>query len=475
MTRPGLPQGTRDFGAETVHKREFIFHTIRTVFELYGYEPLETPALENLETLLGKYGEEGDKLLFKILNNGLDHASKKDSALAEFEKILEGKNNRQITERALRYDLTIPFARYVAMHHKEISFPFKRYQIQPVWRADRPQKGRYREFYQCDADVVGSQSLLNEVELTQIYLEVFQRLGMDVELRINHRKILAALADACGGSSQLISITTAIDKLDKVGPDKVIQELKEKNFTASQISIVKQYLGIQGSNQEKLEQLASILHGGMVSGFNNKITGTNLRAQNDSSLLEGIRDTRYLLDFFPNSNNLVLDLSLARGLNYYTGIIFEIGARNMEIGSIGGGGRYDDLTGLFGVPNIPGVGISFGVDRIFDVMEELKLFPDSLHHAAEFLFFNLGPESLAKTFELIQSLHKAGVRCELFPDQSKFDKQFKYAEKKRIPYVVIIGSEELKTGTAKIKNLSTGVQEECEFGELVSYALRVAR
>ena len=475
MTRPGLPQGTRDFGAETVHKREFIFHTIRTVFELYGYEPLETPALENLETLLGKYGEEGDKLLFKILNNGLDHASKKDSALAEFEKILEGKNNRQITERALRYDLTIPFARYVAMHHKEISFPFKRYQIQPVWRADRPQKGRYREFYQCDADVVGSQSLLNEVELTQIYLEVFHRLGMDVELRINHRKILAALADACGGSSQLISITTAIDKLDKVGPDKVIQELKEKNFTASQISIVKQYLGIQGSNQEKLEQLASILHGGMVSGFNNKITGTNLPAQNVSSLLEGIRDTRYLLDFFPNSNNLVLDLSLARGLNYYTGIIFEIGARNMEIGSIGGGGRYDDLTGLFGVPNIPGVGISFGVDRIFDVMEELKLFPDSLHHAAEFLFFNLGPESLAKTFELIQSLHKAGVRCELFPDQSKFDKQFKYAEKKRIPYVVIIGSEELKTGTAKIKNLSTGVQEECEFEEVVRYALRVNR
>jgi histidyl-tRNA synthetase len=475
MTRPGLPQGTRDFGAETVHKREFIFHTIRTVFELYGYEPLETPALENLETLLGKYGEEGDKLLFKILNNGLDHASKKDSALAEFEKILEGKNNRQITERALRYDLTIPFARYVAMHHKEISFPFKRYQIQPVWRADRPQKGRYREFYQCDADVVGSQSLLNEVELTQIYLEVFHRLGMDVELRINHRKILAALADACGGSSQLISITTAIDKLDKVGPDKVIQELKEKNFTASQISIVKQYLGIQGSNQEKLEQLASILHGGMVSGFNNKITGTNLPAQNVSSLLEGIRDTRYLLDFFQNSNNLVLDLSLARGLNYYTGIIFEIGARNMEIGSIGGGGRYDDLTGLFGVPNIPGVGISFGVDRIFDVMEELKLFPDSLHHAAEFLFFNLGPESLAKTLELVQSLHKAGVRCELFPDQSKFDKQFKYAEKKRIPYVVIIGSEELKTGTAKIKNLSTGVQEGCEFEELVSYALRVAR
>jgi histidyl-tRNA synthetase len=475
MTKPGLPQGTRDFGAETVHKREFIFHTIRTVFELYGYEPLETPALENLETLLGKYGEEGDKLLFKILNNGLDHASKKDSALAEFEKILEGKNNRQITERALRYDLTIPFARYVAMHHKEISFPFKRYQIQPVWRADRPQKGRYREFYQCDADVVGSQSLLNEVELTQIYLEVFQRLGMDVDLRINHRKILAALADACGGSSQLISITTAIDKLDKVGPNKVIQELKEKNFTASQISIVNQYLRIQGSNQEKLEQLASILHGGMVSGFNNKITGTNLPAQNDSSLLKGISDTRYLLDFFPNSNNLVLDLSLARGLNYYTGIIFEIGARNMEIGSIGGGGRYDDLTGLFGVPNIPGVGISFGVDRIFDVMEELKLFPGSLHHAAEFLFFNLGPESLAKTFELIQSLHKADVRCELFPDQSKFDKQFKYAEKKRIPYVVIIGSEELKTGTAKIKNLSTGVQEECEFGELVRYALRVVR
>ncbi len=461
MTRAGLPQGTRDFGAETVHKRQFIFHTIRTVFELYGYEPLETPALENLETLLGKYGEEGDKLLFKILNNGLDHPSKKDSALAGFEKILAGENNNQITERALRYDLTIPFARYVAMHHKEISFPFKRYQVQPVWRADRPQKGRYREFYQCDADVVGSQSLLNEVELIQIYLEVFHRLGMDVELRINHRKILGALAAVCGGTAQLNSITTAIDKLDKAGPDKVKQELTEKNLTPAQVKIVGQYLEIRGSGEEKLEQLKTLLHEKSAEKTNNELSGIN--------------DIRYLLGFFPDSKDLVLDLSLARGLNYYTGIIFEVRARNMEIGSIGGGGRYDDLTGLFGVPNIPGVGISFGVDRIFDVMEELKLFPENLGHSAEFLFFNLGPEALAKCTELIQALHKAGVRCELFPDQAKFDKQFKYAERKKIPYVVIIGTEELKTGAAKIKNLSTGVQEECRFGEIVGYAEGLSR
>jgi histidyl-tRNA synthetase len=450
-SKPGLPQGTRDFGPETVHKRQFIFHTIRSVFELYGYEPLETPALENLETLLGKYGEEGDKLLFKILNNGLDHPSKKDSAVSEFEKVLSGKSNKLITERALRYDLTIPFARYVAMHHHELSFPFKRYQLQPVWRADRPQKGRYREFYQCDADVVGSRSLLNEVELTQIYLRVFEKLNVEVEVRINHRKILTGLAAACGGPEQLISITTAIDKLDKIGWDKVREELTAKNLTAKQIETVEQYLNIGGSNEEKLQSLEKLLN-------------------KEEALVQGIQDIRYVLNFFPRTPNLVLDFSLARGLNYYTGIIFEVRAKNVSIGSIGGGGRYDDLTSLFGVPGIPGVGISFGVDRIYDVMEELNIFPLTVQRSTQFLFFNLSAGAVEKSFALLQDFRKAGIRAELFPEQVKLDKQFKYAEKKKIPYVVIIGEEELKAGAAKIKNLSTGIQQDCALEELVGYA-----
>lgn len=472
MTKPGLPQGTRDFGSETVHKRHFIFNTIRRVFELYGYEPLETPAMENLDTLLGKYGEEGDKLLFKILNNGLDHPSKKDSAAAEFEKVLAGKSNKLITERALRYDLTIPFARYVAMHHNQLSFPFKRYQIQPVWRADRPQKGRYREFCQCDADVVGSRSLLNEVEQTRIYLNVFEKLKVEVEVRINHRKILAALADACGGPEKLISITTAIDKLDKIGPEKVKQELAEKDLSADQVSIVQQYLGIEGTNGEKLLQLEDLLNNAGSVQSSDKRADTDGKADHHSSI-RGISDIQKVLDFFPDSKNIVVDLSLARGLNYYTGIIFEVRARNISIGSIGGGGRYDDLTGLFGVPDIPGVGISFGVDRIYDVMEELKLFPATVQCSTEFLFFNLAPEAANKSFILAEQLRDANLRCELYPEQSKFDKQFKYAEKKHIPFVIIIGTEELSSQKAKVKNLSTGVQEECGFGDLVGYAKKL--
>ncbi|HEY4154935.1 MAG TPA: histidine--tRNA ligase [Puia sp.] len=467
MNKPGLPQGTRDFGPETVYKRQFIFNTIRRVFELYGYEPLETPALENLETLLGKYGEEGDKLLFKILNNGLDHSSKKDSAAAEFEKVLAGKNNPLITERALRYDLTIPFARYVAMHHNELSFPFKRYQLQPVWRADRPQKGRYREFYQCDADVVGSRSLLNEAELTRIYLRVFEELKLEVEVRINHRKILAGLAALCGGQENLVSISTAIDKLDKIGIDKVKQELGERKLSDRQISLVQQYLGIQGTNEEKLLQAGNLL---------NAAPGSDpLHKGKVGSASEGIREIQEVLNFFPGSKNIVLDFSLARGLNYYTGIIFEVRAGKVNIGSIGGGGRYDDLTGLFGVPGIPGVGISFGVDRIYDAMEELRLFPEAVKRSTEFLFFNLGPEAVARCFELMEQLRGAGIRCELFPDESRFDKQFRYAEKKSIPFVVIIGTEELKTGKAKIKDLSTGIQEEQGFENLLSYARRITQ
>ncbi|HTB26605.1 MAG TPA: histidine--tRNA ligase [Puia sp.] len=464
MSKPGLPQGTRDFGPETVHKRNFIFETIRSVFECYGYEPIETPAMENLDTLIGKYGEEGDKLIFKILNNGLDHVSKKETARAAFENILNGKNDKGITERALRYDLTIPFARFVVMHQNEISFPFRRYQMQPVWRADRPQKGRYREFYQCDADVVGSKALINEVELTQIYLTVFEKLGIEVEIRLNHRKILAGLAEFCGGESQTTNITTAIDKLDKIGIEKVKEELIEKNLNTDQIGVIDKYLRIDGDNEEKIKQLAALLP--------NKFTKA------------GIDDLQFVLKFFTGANKkktsegklkplhdsgkIVLDFSLARGLNYYTGIIFEVRAKDVNIGSIGGGGRYDDLTGLFGVPGIPGVGISFGVDRIYDVMEELKVFPPAVQRSTQVLFFNLGEEAAMKSFELMQELRQEGIRSEIYHEQAKFDKQFKYAEKKQIPLVVIIGSDELNTGVAKVKDLKSGVQTEVGFGEIIS-------
>ena len=448
MTKPALPQGTRDFGPESVHKRNFIFDTIRAVFELYGYEPLETPAMENLETLIGKYGDEGDKLIFKILNNGLDHDSKKETARAAFENILAGKNEKVITERALRYDLTIPFARYVAMHQNEITFPFRRYQLQPVWRADRPQKGRYREFWQCDADVVGSRSLMNEVELAQIYLTVFEQLGIDVELRINHRKILAGLAETCGGAAFTTAITTAIDKLDKVGIEKVKAELSEKNLGAGEISVIENYLQISGSNTDKIDQLTNLI-------------------PNDLSR-SGIDDLQYILKFFKPSGNVILDFSLARGLNYYTGVIFEVRAKGVSIGSIGGGGRYDDLTGLFGVPGIPGVGISFGVDRIYDVLEELKLFPKTVQKSTQVLFFNLGEEAALRSFGLMQELRNKGIRCELYHEQTKFDKQFKYAEKKNIPKVVLIGSDELLSGIAKVKDLASGVQREVKFSDLFS-------
>lgn len=446
MSKPGLPQGTRDFGAETIYKRQFIFNTIRSVFESYGYEPLETPAMENLDTLMGKYGEEGDKLIFKILNNGLDHISKKDMARAAFEQILNGKTAPSITERALRYDLTIPFARYVATHHHEMVFPYRRYQLQPVWRADRPQKGRYREFFQCDADVVGSRSLLNEVELTQIYLTVFEKLGIEAEVRMNHRKILSGLAELCGGPSYTIAITTAIDKLDKVGIEKVKEELAEKKLDAKAIGVIEKYLNIHGTNEEKMHQLSGLIP----------------NASSTSALIE----LREILKYFKGNENLVLDFSLARGLNYYTGIIFEARATKVQIGSIGGGGRYDDLTGLFGLPGIPGVGISFGVDRIYDVMEELKLFPATVYRSTQVLFFNLGPETADTCFELVQALRHDLIRCEFYHEHAKFDKQFKYAEKKNIPFVVIIGPEELLSGKAKLKNIETGIQEEVLFADL---------
>lgn len=441
-TKVSLPQGTRDFGPEVVRKRNYILDIIKNIFEVYGFQPLETPAMENMETLMGKYGEEGDKLIFKILNNGLSDPKNIDKAKTAFENVVQGKNDKNLTERALKYDLTIPFARYVAMNHGHLTFPFRRYQIQPVWRADRPQKGRYREFYQCDADVVGSKSLLNEVEFIHIYTTVFKKLGIEVEIKVNNRKILAALAEICGGADKMTDITVAIDKLDKIGIDKVKEELAKRGLTAEQIGIIEKYLSIDGSNEEKLSAI-KVLIGGSEIGQ------------------KGIEELEYLSTSRQHLDNIssTLDFTLARGLNYYTGTIFEVKALNVQMGSIGGGGRYDDLTGLFGVPNIPGVGISFGVDRIYDVMEELKLFPEDVYTGTQVLFFNLGEAESKAAFALMQQLRDKGIRCELYHEAVKFDKQFKYAEKKHIPYAVIIGEKELQENTCIIKDLRTGKQE----------------
>lgn len=453
--KPSLPQGTRDFAAETLHKRRFIIDTIKETFELYGFEPLETPSIENLETLMGKYGDEGDKLIFKILNNGLDNPSKRENVIKEFEYILSGKNNKNITERALRYDLTIPFARFMAMNQGKLTLPFKRYQIQPVWRADRPQKGRYREFMQCDADVAGTYSLISDVELAEIYADVFGKLKIDVEIKINSRKILYALAEVCESIDNMTAITIAIDKLDKIGMEKVKEELKETGLTEKSISIIENYINIEGSNSQKLEKL-EVLIGASESGK------------------KGMEELKFVLDFLKNDdskeiNNVILDFTLARGLNYYTGTIYEVKAKNVQMGSIGGGGRYDDLTGLFGVPNIPGVGISFGLDRIYDVMEELKLFPEEINRATEVLFFNLGEKESKHAFYLMQKLRHQNISCELFYENVKLDKQFKYATKKNISFAVIIGSKEMEEKNCLVKNLGTGEQKTIAETELVDF------
>ena len=458
MAKPtvSLPQGTRDFAPGVVRKRQFIFNTIRNVFELYGFQPLETPAMENLDTLMGKYGEEGDKLIFKILNNGLDHPSKQEQTRKGFEKILEGKNSKDITERALKYDLTIPFARYVAMNHGELSFPYKRYQVQPVWRADRPQKGRYREFYQCDADIVGSKSLLNEIEFIHIYHDVFTLLGIkDYELRINSRKILYALAETCGSPERMMDITIAIDKLDKTGIEKVKEELSLRGLNQQQLSIIGDYLKISGSNHQKLSALSELI--------GDSETGK-----------QGIQELTYAVEAISNNTsqsiNLTLDFTLARGLNYYTGIIFEAKApEQVKMGSIGGGGRYDDLTGLFGVPGIPGIGISFGVDRIYDVMEELELFPEAIDQGTKVLFFNLGEQESGIAYSLLQLLRKKGIASEIFHEAAKFDKQFKYAEKKHIPFIIIIGTREAQDKACIVKDLRTGEQKSVTFENLPDF------
>ena len=451
MTKPSLPQGTRDFAAATVYKRNFILNTIRSVFELYGFEPLETPAMENLETLMGKYGEEGDKLIFKILNNGLNDPKNVEKANEGFAKLLEGKNTAQLTERALKYDLTIPFARYVAMNANTLSMPYKRYQMQPVWRADRPQRGRYREFTQCDADVVGSPSLINEVDLCNIYHRSFVQLGLkNYELKINSRKVLAALAEISGGAEKMMDITIAIDKLDKIGIEKVKEELSGKGLNENEITAIEKYLNIAGSNEEKIASIKTL--------FANSDTGK-----------AGVEELIYVLAN-SNNTNVKVDLTLARGLNYYTGIIFEAKApAEVKMGSIGGGGRYDNLTGMFGVPNIAGVGISFGIDRIYDVMEELNLFPSTITSKTKAIFFNLGDDEAAVVLQQMNILRDNNIACELYPEKVKLDKQFKYADKKNIPFAIIIGTKEMEQQTCMVKNLKKGEQQEIPFNTLTAF------
>ncbi len=448
--KPSIPQGTRDFNAEVLQKRNYLLQTIKHVFELYAYQPLETPAMENLQTLTGKYGDEGDQLIFKILNNGLADPKNREKAQRGFKEVTEGKNSTDLTERALKYDLTIPFARYLAMNYGQLTFPFKRYQIQNVWRADRPQKGRYREFTQCDADVAGSASLWNEVELVNIYHDVFTQLKLtDYTLKINNRKILAALAEACGGADKMVDLSIAIDKLDKIGLEKVKEELEVKLFTKEAVKIIENYLVLKGTSLEKMQYLKKLLPA--------------------SELLEtGIEELKFVLETAANVN-LEVDLTLARGLNYYTGIILEAKAPDtVKMGSIGGGGRYDDLTGLFGLKNITGVGVSFGVDRLYDVLEELKLFPNDIQTSATALFFNMGTGEASEAFKIMQQLRKVNISCELYHEAVKLDKQFKYAEKKNIPFVIIIGSQEIELQEALVKELKTGNQQKVPFKDISS-------
>ncbi|MBQ6437244.1 MAG: histidine--tRNA ligase [Bacteroidales bacterium] len=422
VQKPSIPKGTRDFGTAEMVGRNYIFDTVKSVFVKYGYQGIETPAMENLSTLLGKYGEEGDKLLFRVQNSG----EKADLP----------------PEKGLRYDLTVPFARYVVQHQGEISFPFKRYQIQPVWRADRPQKGRYREFYQCDVDAIGSRSLLNELELVQIVDEVFGKLGIRVCLKINNRKILAGLAEVCGAPDKLIDITVAIDKIDKIGLDAVKEELTEKGLTPEAIAVIEPVLTLSDSTAEKVARMHEVLAASEVG----------------CKGLDEISELFGLIAKAGVSINVELDLSLARGLNYYTGAIFEVKALDFQIGSICGGGRYDDLTGIFGLPGLSGVGISFGADRIYDVLSGLNLFPQGMAGSADILFTNMGEAEVAWLLPVVASLRKRGVRCEIYPEAAKLRKQFEYADRKGIRYLAIVGGDEVAAGRVTIKNLSTGEQ-----------------
>ncbi len=430
--KPSIPKGTRDFGPAEMVGRNYIFNIVRSVFRKYGYQCIETPSMENLSTLLGKYGEEGDKLLFRIQNSG------EKAALAP--------------EKGLRYDLTVPFARFVVQHQNEIAFPFKRYQIQPVWRADRPQKGRYREFYQCDVDVIGSKSLLNELELVQMVDDVFGQMGIRVVIKLNNRKILAGLAEVSGQPDKLVDITVAIDKIDKIGLDAVKQELTEKGLTEQAIAVIEPVLTLSGTTAEKLARMRELL----------ATSETGLKG------LEEIGTLFSLIDGAGISQTVELDLSLARGLNYYTGAIFEVKALDFAIGSICGGGRYDDLTGIFGLPNTSGVGISFGADRIYDVLCGLDLFPKDAAAAATVLFTNMGEREVAYSVPVAATLRKAGFACEIYPDSAKLKKQFEYADRKGIPYLAIVGDQEVAEGTVTLKNLATGKQRRVAKGDLAA-------
>ena len=449
--KPSIPKGTRDFGPDEMIKRTYIFDTIKSVFRTYGFLPLETPAMENLSTLLGKYGDEGDKLLFKILNSG-DFLS----GVAP-ETLQDADANRnalsvKMCEKGLRYDLTVPFARYVVQHQNEISFPFRRYQIQPVWRADRPQKGRYREFFQCDVDIIGSRSLLNEVELIEIVAAVFKKLGIRIALKMNNRKILFGIAETIGHADKMTDITVAIDKLEKIGIEAVNEELLSKGISEQAVAALQPILSLSGTNREKLRQLRAVI-GGSETG------------------IAGIDEMETIFGYVEalgTELDIELDLSLARGLNYYTGAIFEVKAKDFAIGSICGGGRYDDLTGIFGMPGMSGVGISFGADRIYDVMCGLCLYPEEAGVTTRVLFLNFGETEQPAALRAMKQLRAAGIPCEMYPDAAKMKKQMEYANRRAIPLVVIIGSDELAAGNATVKNMATGEQQAVPLAELAA-------
>lgn len=446
--KPSIPKGTRDFGPLEMSRRNYIFNTIRQVFEKYGYQPIETPAMENLSSLLGKYGEEGDKLLFKILNSG-DYLSKVDSSHLKEQDSL--KLSTQISEKGLRYDLTVPLARFVVQHRNEIVFPFKRYQIQPVWRADRPQKGRYREFFQCDVDVIGVDSLLNEVDLVSVIDEVFNKLNINIVIKLNNRKILSGIAQAIGQPESMMDITMAMDKLDKIGAENVYAELRERNISDDSIEKLKPVLKLTGDNQSRLNSLKELI-GDTEDGS------------------RGLEEIQTILDYLEPMNlkaPIEIDQTLARGLNYYTGAIIEVKALDVSIGSICGGGRYDNLTGIFGMPDVSGVGVSFGADRIYDVLTELNIFPQEAGALTKVLLINFGEKETPYALNILNKLHEAGISAELYPEPAKLKKQMKYADQKQIPYVVLIGEEEMQTGTVTLKNMQSGEQAKVSTKELI--------
>lgn len=447
---PTIPKGTRDFTPREMARRNYIFDTIREVFALFGYKPIETPAMENLSTLMGKYGEEGDKLLFKILNSGVWHNKISAEAL---DSQTSGALTSLVSEKGLRYDLTVPFARFIVQHRNELQFPFRRYQIQPVWRADRPQKGRYREFFQCDADVIGSDSLINEVELLQLVDTVFNRLGINVVIHLNNRKILAGIAEIIGMPEKIIDITVAIDKIDKIGLDGVVNELKDRGLSQKAISDLLPLLQISGTIDERLEQLDNIL-------------------ENSEEGKKGVEELRYIINKSYDLNlhaELMLDVSLARGLNYYTGAIIEVKARDVSIGSITGGGRYDNLTGVFGMPGVSGVGISFGADRIYDVLNTLDLYPENAQEATKVMFLNLGAPEALKSMQIIKELRENGISAEIFPDNTKMKKQMAYANATHVAFVAIIGTQELESDSVTIKNMNEGSQVTIPMNQILHY------